>query len=308
MPPMKTPEKFLIVITGPTASGKSGLSIQLAKHLQTEIISADSRQVYKELNIGTAKVTQEEMQGVPHHLISNHSVLEKYNAAIFEQEALDAIECVHQRNNFVIMTGGTGLYIDAVCRGINDQLPGLNSHIRDALQHYVDKMGLESLYEIYRELDEEGAVQVDAKNTERLIRATSACIQLGKPFSMVKPSKPKQRPFKVLYFVLDVPREELYERINMRVEEMMNNGLLEEVNQLKKHAQVSALRTVGYAELIQYLNGEIPLDEAIELIKRNTRRYAKRQLTWFRKYENAIWVKPDNFESILTRIEAEIYR
>ncbi len=305
---MKALPKFLIVITGPTASGKSGLAVQLAKHLNTEIISADSRQLYREMNIGTAKISEEEMKGVPHHFISSHSIENTYNAALFENEALEIIHNIHKKNDFAVMAGGTGLYIDAVCRGINDQLPESDETIRKEIDRYCSENGIEGLFQLYQQLDAEGAAQIDAKNKERLIRATSACIQLGLPFSEVKVSEPKHRDFQVLYFVLDIPREELYNKINERVDQMIDMGLLDEVRSLLPHAELSALRTVGYSEIFDHLNGNTSLSEAIELIKRNTRRYAKRQLTWFRKYEDAHWIKPNDLEGLKSILEAEIYR
>ncbi len=295
--------KYLIVIVGPTGIGKTELSIKIASRLQTEIVSADSRQFYKDLKIGTAAPTAEQLATIRHHCIGNKSAEDYYSIYMFEQDVLNILAKLYLDSDFAIMTGGSGLYIDAVCKGVDD-IPDIDDKIRnDILQKYKEE-GIEGLRFEIKRLDPEYYEEADLRNPKRLIRALEVCIMTGKPFSAFHKGIEVSRPFKILWIGLNRDRQELYDLINLRVDTMIKNGLLEEVKSLSKYRNLNALNTVGYKELFPYFDGEYSIERAIELIKRNSRRYAKRQLTWFNRNDEIRWFHPDNSEGILEYIMA----
>ena len=294
--------KRLIVITGATACGKTGVSVQLAKHLHTEIVSCDSRQFYKEMSIGTAKPTMEEMDGIPHHFIDSHSITEEINAGKFEKLALPILDKLFKTHDDVILTGGSGLFIDAVINGFDD-MPKITKETRESLNTTFTEKGIEPLMDQLTSLDPEYAKQVDSSNPKRIIRALEVCLSGDKTYSNLRTGQKAKRQFEVLKIVLDRPREELYNRINQRVDLMVNNGLEKEVKSLLPYKNLNALQTVGYKEFFEFLDQKITKERAIELTKQNSRRYAKRQLTWFRRDETYRWVNADDFDSILKSIQ-----
>ena len=281
--------KRLIVIAGPTASGKTSLAIRLAKHFNTCVLSADSRQFYREVAIGTAKPSLEEQDGVIHHFIDSHSLENPLSASIFAEEALIILTKIFQTTDTVILVGGSGLFIDALCVGL-DKIP-FNQEIRNQLNAELLQNGLDTLLlELYQK-DPTYFTQVDRANTTRVIRALEVIRNTGNTFTFyVENNTKEQRDFEFLYFIINHPREKLYARIEQRVDRMLASGLLEEVKSVYHLAHLQTLNTVGYSELFRFLRGEISYETAILLIKQNTRRYAKRQLTWFRRYENAFWL------------------
>lgn len=291
-------EKTLVVLAGPTAVGKTGTGIEIAQHFNTEIISADSRQIYRETSIGTAVPTSEELAAVKHHFIQTVSVRENYNASKYEQEVLAALDMLFREVDLILMVGGSGLYINAVCSGIDD-LPAADPDLRSSLLHRYDSEGLGSLREELKRLDPVSYKRIDLKNHMRVMKALEVSIQTGIPYSDFLSSSGKTRPFRILRAALDMNREELYRRINLRVDCMMNEGLLKEVKQLTDLRGYNAMKTVGYRELFRYLDGDISLDEAVDLIKRNTRKFARKQLTWFRKDNLYRWFLPDNTEEMI---------
>lgn len=297
-----TATKSLIVIAGPTAIGKTAQSIVLAKHLNCPIISADSRQFFKEMSVGTAKPTQEEMQGIPHFFIDSHSITEDYNVGKFETDVLTLLEKLFKTNDQVILVGGSGLYIDAVCKGF-DKLPEAEPQIRERINALYEQKGIEGLQTHLKELDPAYYNKVDLNNRQRVSRALEVCITTGKSYSDLRKGKPEKRNFNIIQIGLNIPREALYARINKRVDTMMENGLLEEVRSLLPHKNLNALQTVGYKELFSYLQGETDLTTAVDLIKQNTRRFAKRQLTWFRKEEDMKWFEPNESDKIIEYIK-----
>lgn len=299
--------KNLIVITGPTAIGKTSLAIFLAQQLKTEIISFDSRQFYRELSIGTAVPSSEELAMIPHHFIQNLSILDEYSVGDFERDALVKINELFQKYNDLILVGGSGLYEKAVTEGL-DQFPEIDKTIRQKLIDEFNENGLEVLQNELKAVDPIYFEQVDINNPVRIIRALEIYRGTGKPFSSFRKNNFTARNFNVLKIVLELPREEIYNRINKRVDMMMENGLLDEVKSLYKFKHLNSLQTVGYKELFDYLDGKIDLSFAIEEIKKNTRRYAKRQLTWYRKDERTKWFSPFEKEKILEFILQSIHR
>ena len=276
--------KTLIVVVGPTAIGKTSYSIQLAKKLNTEIISADSRQFYKEMSIGTAVPNHQDLKQVKHHFIHNKSVIDNYNVGHFEKEAIQKISQLFKKHDSLILTGGSGLYIDAVCYGLND-FPIIDHEVRHKTRKEFEKNGLEWLKSELKKKDIEYYNNVDTKNPQRLLRALEVCNQTKKTYShFINQEKPK-RSFKLEFRGLKTSREKLYDKINHRVDNMINQGLVEEVKSLKEFQNLNPLQTVGYKEIFDFLDQKHSLDRAIELIKQNTRRYAKRQITWFKKYQ-----------------------
>ena len=274
--------KYLILIAGPTAVGKTQLSLSIAEQYKTDIISCDSRQFYKEMCIGTAVPNADELSKIKHHFIQNLSIKDNYSIGQFERDALAKIETLHKNNNVIVMVGGSGMYIDAVCKGLDD-FPTVPESIRKELNLRHKNEGLDALKEELIKLDPDYHELVDSSNPYRIIRAIEVCIVSGKPFSSFRKQQIKKRNFKTVKIILNREREELYSRINKRVDEMMTEGLLEEVKKLYDHKDCNALQTVGYRELFAYFDGEWDLETAIEEIKKNTRRYAKRQMTWFRR-------------------------
>ncbi len=290
---------------GPTGIGKTGLAIDLAKKLNTEIINADSRQVYREMVIGTAMPDQYQLSRVKHHLIGHKSVSEYYNASMFESEVLELLESLYTEKQSVIMTGGSGLYIDAVCRGI-DQLPSVDPVIRQQLKDYYRLNGLEAIRRMLRDVDPEYYAKADVNNPKRILKALEVYRMTGRPYSSFLSGRDKQRSFHILKIGLDMDRNILYERINKRVDEMMAGGLEEEVRSLYAFKDFNALNTVGYKELFEYLDHQISVVEATDLIKRHTRQYARRQLTWFRRDKGIKWFTPDNITEIFNYISATV--
>lgn len=290
--------KSLIIITGPTAIGKTGLAVYIAKRLQTEIISFDSRQFYKEMKIGTAVPSAEELAEVPHHFIQNLSIHDEYSVGDFEQDALNKIEELFQKYNSVVMVGGSGLYEKAVTEGL-DIFPEVDASIREKLMVELNKFGIEKLQEELKVSDPDYYEQADIQNPHRIVRALEITRGTGKTFSSFRQNNLQPRNFNVIKIGLELPRNEIYERINQRVDLMMNSGLLEEVKSLYKFKELNSLQTVGYRELFDYLDEKISLDFAVEEIKKNTRRYAKRQLTWYRKDEKIKWFSSFEKEEIL---------
>lgn len=284
--------KILLVICGPTASGKTALAIELARHFHTEILSADSRQFFKETTIGTAKPGTEERKAVRHHFIDSLSITEEYNAGKFETDALELLNELYKRLDLVIMAGGSGLYIQAVCEGFH-ALPEADAEIREKVLHVQRTEGLEGLRNLLRKLDPVHYEKVDKANPHRMIRAIEVCLVTGKKYSELQSgSKSKKREFEIIKIGLDPDRKELYHRIDQRVETMMKDGLLEEARRLYPFRNNNALNTVGYKELFQYLDGAITLEEAVRQIQQNTRNFAKRQMTWWRKDPEIHWLKP----------------
>lgn len=298
---MKASNKKLIVLTGPTAVGKTKEAINLAKTLNTEIISADSRQFYKELNIGVATPTEEELSEVKHHFIGHISIHNNYNVGLYEKDAIEKIELLFKTHDTIVLTGGSGMYIDVVCNGI-DSLPDVDIGIRNELNRVFKEEGISVLQEELREKDIEYYNIVDTKNHIRLIRALEVIRQTGKTFSFYRTNQKTQRDFQIFKFALQRERSELIERIDKRVDLMIESGLLEEAKEVYPYKNLSALNTVGYKELFKYFDNQISLEEAIEDIKTNTRRYAKRQMTWFRKETQYTWLdakNPINWKEVL---------
>jgi tRNA dimethylallyltransferase len=290
--------KTLIIIAGPTAIGKTALAIKLAQHYKTEIISADSRQFYKEMSIGTAKPSIEELKAAKHHLIDSHSVLNQFNAGDFEKESIKIINDLFINHNEVIMVGGSGLFINAVCYGF-DPLPTASDEVRVKLNKQFEENGITYLQDKLKSIDSEYFAQVDINNPQRIIRALEVYESTGKTFSSLRTNNKKQRPFNIIKIGLNSDREELYQRINLRVDEMVEKGLFEEVESLKTYQHLNALNTVGYSEIFDFLDAKCSREEAIEKIKQNTRRFAKRQLTWFNKSDDIKWFNPNHFDAII---------
>ncbi|WP_053991352.1 tRNA (adenosine(37)-N6)-dimethylallyltransferase MiaA [Mangrovimonas sp. TPBH4] len=280
--------KYLISIVGPTAIGKTALSIQLAQHFNTEIISADSRQFFKEMQIGTAAPTPEELEAAPHHFIHHKSIETDYNVGAFERDAIKCLDTLFKSYDVVIMVGGSGLYVDAVTKGLDD-FPDLDPEIRKELNKTLETEGLADLQHQLRELDPESYNRIAIDNPHRVIRALEVSIGTGKPYSSFLNQKESKRPFKTISIGLTADRQIVYDRINKRVDIMMENGLLEEAKALLPKQHLNALNTVGYKELFEYFNGNSTLDFAVSEIKKNSRRFAKRQFTWFKKNENILW-------------------
>lgn len=296
-------EKTLVVLIGPTAVGKTDLSISIAKALNAPIVSSDSRQIYKEMRIGTAVPEQEQLAAVPHYFIGSRSIQEPYTAGRYEFEALEVIEKLFQEVDYVVLSGGSGLYIDAVCLGI-DSIPATNSETREMLKQRLNNEGLPALTDWLKRLDEDSYNTIDLNNPQRVIRALEVCIIAGVPYSTLRKNFEKTRSFNIVKIGLQRDREELYQRINQRVDIMIEQGLLDEARSLYEHRELNALNTVGYRELFDFFDGKISLEEAVELIKRNSRRYAKRQITWFNRYNDITWFSPNDFEAILEHIAA----
>ncbi len=285
------PPKTLLVIAGPTAVGKTRFCVELAKKRQIDVVSADSRQLYKELSIGTAKPTVDEMDGVRHHFINSHSIQEVVSAGRYERECLALLNDLFKEKDEVILTGGTGLYIDAVCFGLDD-IPAVDPTIRDGLMARVTTEGLGPLQAELRERDPVYAVEADLQNTQRVVRALEVCIGTGQAYSSFRRQQPAQRPFAIKLFALDRPRDELYARIDSRMDTMLAAGLIDEARTLLPFRDHLALKTVGYQEVFGYFDGLYTYYELVALLKRNSRRYAKRQLTWFRHQQNYRWLTP----------------
>ena len=297
---------YLISIVGPTAIGKTSLSIKLANYFNTEIVSADSRQFFKEMSIGTAAPTIEELVAAPHHFIHHKSITENYNVGAFEKDALKTIEELHQKHDIVIMVGGSGLYVDAVTKGL-DYFPDVDPNIREQLNNTLEEEGLESLQLQLKNLDEVAYNTIAIDNPHRVIRALEICIGTKQPYSSFLNKDKNKRPFKTITIGLTADREIIYDRINQRVDIMVENGLIEEVKSLIKYKHLNALNTVGYKEIFNYLDEKWTLDFAISEIKKNSRRFAKRQLTWFKKNNETLWFDyTTNLDDITSAINNQI--
>jgi len=297
--------KSLIVIVGPTGIGKTDLSIDIAKEYNTEIISSDSRQVYKELKIGTAVPTNDQLNQVKHHFIGNVSIYDYYNASMFEFEVIDKLNDLFQNHDQVIMTGGSGMYINAVCDGIDD-LPTIDLKLREDLIKKHEEEGIESLRMQLKMLDPESYEKIDLKNPKRMLKAIEVSIQTGKPYSSFLSKTKKERDFKIIKIGLERDRAELYDRINLRVDQMLEEGLVEEARMFYKDRYLNSLNTVGYKELFEHFDGLISLDKAIELIKRDSRHYAKKQISWFGRDKDLTWFHPENKDQIINYINSQI--
>jgi tRNA dimethylallyltransferase len=295
-------QKRLIVLVGPTAVGKTTVAIEIAHHFNSEIISADSRQIYRELVIGTAKPTDQELQAVPHHFINSHSIHDDYDAAQYGEEALALIHKFFERHNYLIVCGGSGLYIKALIDGFDD-IPEVPDEIRDQLIDEFEAKGLLWLQNKMRELDPNHFANLDQKNPVRLMRALEVRIATGKSISSFRSATRKEHPFSIIKIGLELDRSVLYKRIDDRMDAMIQAGLFEEAKSLVAFKNLNALQTVGYREIFEHLEGKYDRVEAVRLLKRNSRRYAKRQLTWFKRDEEITWFKPNQLNEMLSVIK-----
>ena len=294
--------KTLIVLIGPTGVGKTELSLRLAEHFGTCIISADSRQLYADLKIGTAAPTPEQLQRVRHYFVGTLQLTDYYSAAQYEAEVLQLLEQLYTRHEVVLLTGGSMMYVDAVCKGIDD-IPTVDAETRRLMLHKYETEGLEHLCAELKLLDPEYYKIVDLKNHKRVIHALEICYMTGKTYTSFRKNSIKERPFKIIKIGLNRPREELYDRINKRVLQMIDDGFIEEARKVYPQKGLNSLNTVGYKELFDYFDGNCTLDEAIFKIQSNTRRYCRKQLTWFKKDDNIKWFHPDNIEEIINYID-----
>lgn len=297
--------KSLIVILGPTGIGKTDLSIDIANEFETEIISSDSRQIYKELKIGTAVPTDEQLKKIKHHFIGNKSIYDYYNASMFEQEVLEVLNELFSNLNYVVMTGGSGMYINAVCDGIDD-LPTIDQELRKNLINQYKEEGIESLRLQLKMLDPKSYSKIDLKNPKRILKALEVSIQTGRPYSSFLSESKKKRNFNIIKIGLQRDRDELYERINLRVDQMIEAGLIDEAKRFYKDRRLNSLNTVGYKELFEFFDEKITQTKAIELIKRNSRHYAKRQISWFSRDKEIVWFNPEKKEEIIEFIKSRI--
>jgi tRNA dimethylallyltransferase len=298
-------KNFLIVLLGPTGVGKTDISIDLATHFNAEIISADSRQFFREMKIGTAVPTHTQLISIKHHFVRTLSVKDYYSSSLFERDVIELLSDLFTRNNTVIMSGGSGMYIDAVCDGIDD-IPDVDPVIRAKYISIYNKEGIEGLRVALKLLDPEHYAKVDLKNHKRIMRALEICETSGRPYSSFLKKQKRERDFGVIKIGLERTRDELYSRINSRVDEMVSSGLEEEARNLFDLRNLNALKCVGYREFFDYFEGKISREKAIELIKRNSRRYAKRQLTWWGKDKEILWFHPERVKDIIQFIEKEI--
>ena len=297
--------KTLIVIVGPTGSGKTDLSIAVAEHFGAPIISTDSRQFYRGIPIGTAQPDEEQLSRVKHHFIASHELTDEFNCGAYEVAALQRLEELFVENDTVVAVGGSGLYIKALCEGMDD-MPEVSAELRQELAERLKTEGLESLADELRERDPKFYEVVDRKNPARVLRALEVCIATGRPYSELRTGERRERKFNIVKIGTDMPREVLYERIDRRVDIMMEQGLEQEARKVYHLRECNSLQTVGYREMFDYFDGKISRDEAVELIKRNSRRYAKRQLTWFRRDEEIRWFHPADRQAIMSYLESNI--
>lgn len=295
----------LIVVVGPTGSGKSALAVELAKHYGAPVISTDSRQVYRGLPIGTAQPTADELAAAKHYFIADREVEDNFNCGRYEVEALALLEELFRDNRYVIAVGGSGLYVKALCEGM-DSLPEADDAVRAMLKSRLATEGIGSLAEELRSLDPKYADEVDLCNPARVMRALEVCLTTGKPYSEQRSGSIAERWFDIVKIGTDMPRDVLYERIDRRVDMMVAEGLVEEARRMYPKRELNSLQTVGYREMFDYFDGVTTLDEAIELVKRNSRRYAKRQLTWFRRDEQIAWFAPSDLERIIEFIDSKV--
>ncbi len=291
----------LVVITGPTAVGKTALTLEIAKHYGIPVINADSRQIYKELKIGTASPTTEQLRQVKHYFVATRSFQEYYNASMYEQDVLSLLRDLFEVSPIQLMSGGSMMYVDAVCNGIDD-IPTVRDDIREDMKRRYQEEGLESLCNDLKRLDPEHYDVVDLQNYRRVIHALEICYQTGKTYTSFRTNTKKERPFQIIKIGLNLERSELYNRINQRVDNMIEDGLIDEARSVYQYKDVNALNTVGYKEIFEYLDGRWNLEEAVERIKGNTRRYARKQLTWFKRDKNVRWFDPGQQMEILNFI------
>lgn len=295
----------LIVLIGPTGVGKTELSLSIAEHFQTCILSADSRQLYQDLKIGTAAPTPSQLARVPHHFVGTLRLTDYYSAAQYEADVLEKLEELFQHNDTVVLTGGSMMYVDAVCKGIDD-IPTVDKETRELMLQRYEEEGLETLCAELKILDPEYYQIVDLKNPKRVIHALEICYMTGKTYTSFRTQKHKERPFRIIQIGLTREREELYDRINRRVDEMMQEGLLEEAKSVYPFKHLNSLNTVGYKEIFNYLDGEWSLDFAIEKIKQNSRIYSRKQITWFKRNPNIQWFHPEQKEEIMNYINDQL--
>lgn len=293
----------LIVVVGATGSGKTDLSIRLAQHYGAPVVSTDSRQIYRGLPIGTAQPTDEQLQAAEHHFIASHEITQNFNCGEYEVQALALLERLFAKHGTVVAVGGSGLYVRALCEGMDD-LPQADEQLRAQLTERMEREGVAALAEELRRLDPEYYGQVDRRNPARVQRALEVCLQTGRPYSQQRLGVRRERPFRIVKVGVDMPREVLYGRIDRRVDAMMEAGLEQEARAVYPFRHLNSLQTVGYKELFEWFDGAISREQAVELIKRNTRRYAKRQLTWFRRDAEIGWFAPDDFDRIVEYIES----
>lgn len=293
--------KTLIVIMGPTGVGKTSLCLKIAEYLNTVIINADSRQIFKELPIGTAAPTETERQLIKHFFVGHLHINEYYNASMFENDVIKLLDKLFIDNDNIVLSGGSMMYIDAVCNGIDD-IPSVNDEIRKRIQIRYDQEGLEAISKELQRLDPEYFSIVDKKNHKRIIHALEICCSTGKTYTSFRKNIRKERPFRIIKIGLNREREELYSRIDLRVEQMIDNGLIKEAQNVYLHKNLNALNTVGYKELFDYFDGKYSLEEAIFRIKCNTHKYCRKQLTWFKRDTQIRWFSPDNIEEIINYI------
>ncbi len=298
-------QKHLIIILGPTAVGKTSLAINLAKHFKTEIVSADSRQFYREITIGTARPSPEELAQATHHLIGMLSISDYYNVFRFETEVISLLKNLFSTHHVVIMAGGSGLYIDAICNGI-DHIPDTDEDLRNDLNNILLHQGIQPLRDRLKLLDSQAYQNIDLANPMRIIRALEVCLTTGRTYSSFLHNVSPHRPFNIIKVGLKRERKELYDRINHRVDEMIAKGLAEEARSLYQYRNYNSLQTVGYRELFEYFDGNYSMEKAIEKIKTNTRRYAKKQMTWFARDKDIHWFSPEDYENILSFIAEQI--
>ncbi len=301
---MSSKRGTLIVVVGPTGSGKSALAVELAKHYHAPIISTDSRQLFRGMAIGTAQPTEEELAAATHYFIADREVEDEFNCGRYEVEALALLERLFAEHRYVVAVGGSGLYVQALCEGM-DALPEADDALREELKQRLDSEGLEVLVEELRRLDPEYVEVVDRQNQARVLRALEVCITTGERYSVLRRGAVAERPFNIVKIGTDMPRDVLYDRINRRVDMMVAEGLVEEVRALEPKRDLNSLQTVGYRELFDYFDGKCSMVEAIELIKRNSRRYAKRQMTWFRRDSSIAWFSPSAIEAIINYIDTK---
>ena len=290
-------------MTGPTAVGKTDVCLQVARQFDIPIINADSRQLFRELKIGTAAPTEEQMAQVKHYFVGSLSIGDYYSASMYEQDVLQLLDTLFQNSDYALLSGGSMMYIDAVCNGIDD-IPTVDDKTRDTLKRRLEEEGLEPLVDELHRLDPEHWAIVDRQNPRRVVHALEICLMTGKTYTSFRKAEKKERPFQIIKIGLNRDREELYHRINVRVDQMMAQGLLNEVRAMNEYRNVNALNTVGYKELFNYLDGLWTLDEAVERIKGNTRRYARKQLTWFKRDLQMRWFHPDDIQNMLTYISS----
>lgn len=296
---------YLIVLIGPTGVGKTSTSLAISNRFNAPIISADSRQFFREMKIGTAAPTPNQLKEADHYLVGHKSITERYSCGMFEMDALSTLNNIYRTIPMAMLVGGSMLYVDAVCNGIDD-FPTPDAELRESLEKQLEKNGIEALRAQVKLLDPEQYNKIDLKNPQRVLKVVEVCLQTGKPYSSFLNQQKKKRPFTTIKVGLNRSRDELYTQINSRVDQMIEDGLVDEAKKLHPYKGSNALKTVGYREIFEYFDGKITLDKAIELIKRNSRRYAKRQLTWWARDKEIKWFNPEEQENIMEFIETEV--